>query len=242
MIADRRSQRPRSRRPAVDADCRSARRTKVQEVQGDGASGAGGANGAHPAGGVMTDKQIRDEALTLLLAGHETTANALTWTMYLLSQTPVGGRGASRRDRSRACGPCAHRSPISPNSRMPGASSLKRCASTHRRGSWAVEPSMRTRSVNSRFLARGIIFMSPFVTHRDAGSSPIPKRFDPDRWTPEFEASLPKFAYFPFGGGARQCIGEQFAWMEASVGPGHGRRNDGAWRPCPASASSRSRW
>ncbi len=57
--------------------------------------------------------------------------------------------------------------------------------------------------------------MSPFVTHRDARFFANPERFDPDRWTPEFEASLPKFAYFPFGGGARQCIGEQFAWMEA---------------------------
>jgi cytochrome P450 len=56
--------------------------------------------------------------------------------------------------------------------------------------------------------------MSPFVLHRDARFFPDPLIFNPDRWTAEFEATLPKFAYFPFGGGARQCIGEQFAWME----------------------------
>jgi cytochrome P450 len=61
---------------------------------------------------------------------------------------------------------------------------------------------------------RAIIFMSPYVMHRDARFFATPGQFDPDRWTAAFEAALPKFAYFPFGGGARQCIGEQFAWME----------------------------
>ena len=56
--------------------------------------------------------------------------------------------------------------------------------------------------------------MSPFVTQRDARFYTDPERFDPERWTPDFRATLPKFAYFPFGGGPRQCIGESFAWME----------------------------
>jgi cytochrome P450 len=62
--------------------------------------------------------------------------------------------------------------------------------------------------------ARSMIFMSPYVMHRDARFFARPDEFDPDRWTSEFRAALPKFAYFPFGGGARQCIGEHFAWME----------------------------
>ena len=56
--------------------------------------------------------------------------------------------------------------------------------------------------------------MSPYVIQRDARYFPEPDRFLPDRWTPEFKASLPPFAYLPFGGGARRCIGESFAWME----------------------------
>jgi cytochrome P450 len=56
--------------------------------------------------------------------------------------------------------------------------------------------------------------LSPYVTHRDARFFPEPDRFNPARWTPEFKASLPPFAYFPFAGGARRCIGESFAWME----------------------------
>ena len=62
--------------------------------------------------------------------------------------------------------------------------------------------------------ARSILVMSPYIMHRDARFYAEPDRFDPDRWTPEFKAALPKFAYFPFGGGPRQCIGESFAWME----------------------------
>jgi len=62
--------------------------------------------------------------------------------------------------------------------------------------------------------ARSILIMSPYIVHRDARHYADPERFNPDRWTPEFRAALPKFAYFPFGGGPRQCIGESFAWME----------------------------
>jgi cytochrome P450 len=62
--------------------------------------------------------------------------------------------------------------------------------------------------------ARSIIVVSPYLMQRDARFFPEPERFLPDRWTPEFKASLPPFAYFPFGGGARRCIGESFAWME----------------------------
>ena len=64
---------------------------------------------------------------------------------------------------------------------------------------------------------RSIFVMSPYVVQRDARHYAAPERFNPDRWTPEFRAALPKFAYFPFGGGPRQCIGESFAWMELTL-------------------------
>jgi cytochrome P450 len=185
-----------------------------EEEGASGATGASGASGASRAGGVMTDQQIRDEALTLLLAGHETTANALTWTLYLLSQNPPA-EAALHAEVDRVLG-----------GRLPTFADLAHLAYARR----VITEAMRIyppawivgrRAIDAYALgefevpARGIIFMSPFVTHRDARFFANPERFDPDRWTPEFEASLPKFAYFPFGGGARQCIGEQFAWMEA---------------------------
>ena len=61
------------------------------------------------------------------------------------------------------------------------------------------------------------VIVSPWVTHRDARFFPHPEAFDPDRWSPEFEQTLPKFAYFPFGGGPRSCIGNNFALMEAAI-------------------------
>jgi cytochrome P450 len=162
----------------------------------------------------MTDQQVRDEAMTLLLAGHETTANALTWTFYLLAQHPdvrarlhaevdavLGGRRASVADLPSLT--YARRVVTEAMRLYPPAWIIgRRAINAHRLGEYVVPP-------------RGIIFMSPFVMHRDARFYPDPERFDPDRWTPEFESALPKYAYFPFGGGARQCIGEQFAWMEA---------------------------
>ncbi|WP_233395703.1 cytochrome P450, partial [Escherichia coli] len=65
-----------------------------------------------------------------------------------------------------------------------------------------------------RIPANSMIFMSPYVTQHDARYFPNPEVFDPERWTPEAQAVRPKFSYFPFGGGPRQCIGEAFAWME----------------------------
>jgi cytochrome P450 len=166
------------------------------------------------ASGGMTDRQVRDEAITLLLAGHETTANALTWTFYLLSQNPAAESALYEEvdrvlgDRPASVADMAHlaysRRVVTEAMRIYPPAWLigRRSAGTYMLGQYEVPP-------------RGIIFMSPFVMHRDARFFANPERFDPARWTPDFEASLPKFAYFPFGGGVRQCIGEQFAWMEA---------------------------
>ena len=161
----------------------------------------------------LTDLQVRDEAMTLLLAGHETTANALSWTWYLLSQSPdvaaqlhaeidrvLGGRRPTLADVANL--PFIERVVAESMRLYPPAWMVgRRAIAEYVIGDYTVPP-------------RAMIIMSPYVMQRDARFFADPERFFPDRWTPEFKAALPKFAYFPFGGGARQCIGEQFAWME----------------------------
>ena len=164
-------------------------------------------------GGGMTDEQVRDEAMTIFLAGHETTANALAWTWYLLSTAPeVEAR--LQREVDRALG-----------GRLPTLEDLPRLAYVEQ----VITESMRLYPpawiIGRRAIAdypvrdyvvpaRGIVVASPYLLQRDARFFAEPDRFLPDRWTPEFKASLQPFAYFPFGGGARRCIGESFAWME----------------------------
>jgi cytochrome P450 len=163
--------------------------------------------------GGMSNRQVRDEALTLFLAGHETTAIALTWTWYLLSQNPevetrlhaeldsvLSGRTPSADDFAKL--PYTE-AVIAESLRLfPPAWGIGRMALKHyEAGGYTIEPG-------------DIVLMSPYVVHRDPRWYPDPERFDPDRWTPEHRAARPKFAYFPFGGGARVCIGEHFAWME----------------------------
>jgi cytochrome P450 len=161
----------------------------------------------------MSDKQVRDEAMTILLAGHETTANALTWTWYLLSQNP-GVEAKLHEEIDRAL-----------EGRLPAMTDLSRLPYVERVVTEALRLYPPAWMVGRRAIAdftigeyvvpaRSMILMSQWVIQRDARFYAEPERFNPDRWTPEFKAALPKFAYFPFGGGARQCIGEQFAWME----------------------------
>lgn len=162
----------------------------------------------------MSDQQIRDEAMTLLLAGHETTANALTWTWYLLSQHPAVAERVRREVTSVAASrrASARDLPALPYTRQVVMESMRLYPPA-----WIIG----RRSIGEyvidgyRLPPRAMVFMSPYVMHRDARFFSDPERFAPERWTPQFEAALPKFAYFPFGGGARQCIGEHFAWMEA---------------------------
>ena len=161
----------------------------------------------------LTDEEVRDEAITILLAGHETTANALTWTLYLLSQNPdaesklhaeldqvLAGRVPEPHDYAQLA---YTRKILTESMRLypPAWVIGRRAIAEYALGDYTLP-------------ARAIVFMSPYVMHRNARFYADATRFDPDRWTASFEAALPKFAYFPFGGGARQCIGEQFAWME----------------------------
>jgi cytochrome P450 len=164
-------------------------------------------------GAGMTDQQVRDEAMTIFLAGHETTANALTWTWFLLSSAPdvearlhaevssvLQGRLPSTADLPSL--PFVERVVTESMRLYPPAWIIgRRAIDEYRLNEYVVPP-------------RSILVMSPYIIQRDPRFYADPDRFDPDRWTPEFRAGLPKFAYFPFGGGPRQCIGESFAWME----------------------------
>lgn len=166
--------------------------------------------------GGMTDTQVRDEALTIFLAGHETTAVALTWTLYLLSQNPaIEARLIEEIDRVL-------------NGRLPTVDDmpqLKYVEQVFAEGmrmyppAWAIgrmtaEHYTMPGGHNWELEPGSIVVMSPYVTQHDARYFPDPERFDPDRWLPERAEGRPKFSFFPFGGGARVCIGERFAWME----------------------------
>lgn len=163
----------------------------------------------------MSDQQVRDEALTIFLAGHETTANALTWTFYLLSQNPeVEAKLHEELERVL-------------QGRTPGLTDVPNLTYTE----MVLKESMRLyppahgigrQSIDAIDLGDGYvippragIMISAYVLHRDERWFPDPERFDPDRFTPEREAQIPKFAYMPFGGGPRICIGNRFAMMEA---------------------------
>jgi cytochrome P450 len=167
-------------------------------------------------GGRMTDLQLRDEAMTIFLAGHETTANAMAWTWYLLAQHPdVEARVHAEIDT--ALGgriPGADDLPLLPYTRMVLAESMRLYPPAWIVGRRAIGPF----DANGYTIpARSIVLLSQYTMHRDARWFPDPERFDPERFTPERQAARPKFAYFPFGGGPRVCIGEQFAWMEGLI-------------------------
>jgi cytochrome P450 len=163
--------------------------------------------------GRMTDKQVRDEALTLFLAGHETTANALTWTWYLLSQNPEAeAKLDAEVDRV-----LEGRAPTFDD--LPRLRYLEMVFSEAMRlypPAWAIGRRTKLDYTIGEYTlpAQSIVLMSPYVVQRDARWFPDPLRFDPERWRPEEVEKRPKFSYFPFGGGARVCIGERFAWME----------------------------
>ncbi|HXG67794.1 MAG TPA: cytochrome P450 [Blastocatellia bacterium] len=164
----------------------------------------------------MTDLQVRDEAMTLFLAGHETTANALTWTWYLLSQHPEVEAKLHAELDSVLAGrlPTFEDVPRLPYTEMVFAEAMRLYPPAWVIGRMALND---YQAGDYSIPARSIILMSQYVTHRDPRYYPDPLRFEPERWTPEARAARPKFAYFPFGGGPRVCIGEPFAWMEGAL-------------------------
>jgi len=164
----------------------------------------------------MPDEQLRDEVMTLLLTGHETTAVSLSWTWYLLAQYPdveeklwaelervLHGRRPGMRDLSE----------------LPYTERVIKEAMRLYPPVWAVvrNPIKDCEIGGYRVPAGATVMMSQWVMHRDPRYYDEPERFNPDRWLSEQAKAAPKFAYFPFGGGPRSCIGASFAAMEAAL-------------------------
>ena len=161
----------------------------------------------------MSDKQIRDEVLTIFLAGYETVANALTWTWYCLSQNSEA-ETQLHAELDQALGgrlPTLADYPSLRYTEQVFAESMRLYPPAWAMGRMSTAPV----TLGPYTIPPGAhFFFSQYVLHRSQEYFPDPLRFDPSRHTPEAKAARPKFAYFPFGGGARQCIGESFAWME----------------------------
>jgi cytochrome P450 len=165
-------------------------------------------------GSALSATELRDQVLTFLLAGHETTALALSWTWYLLSQNPAAEQKLYD-ELDQVLG-----------GRVPSLKDVPALVYTDR----VIKESMRlyppawslARQVANEFEVEGYripacanVVMSPWLLHHDARWFGDPMRFDPDRWGTEACQKLPRFAYFPFGGGPRQCVGAGFAMLEA---------------------------
>lgn len=162
----------------------------------------------------MTEEQVHDEVLNFLIAGHETVSDALCWTWYLLSQNPEA-QARLEEELERVLG-----------DRLPTLADLEALQFTGN----VVKESLRLypplwmiwrRALKDHRLgdfivpAQSIVVTSQHITHRDERYFVQPLHFKPERWTKEFHKRLPKFAYFPFGGGPRQCIGDRFGLMES---------------------------
>jgi cytochrome P450 len=169
-------------------------------------------------GGGMSDRQLRDEAMTLLLAGHETTANLLAWTWYLLAQHPeVESALHAEVDAVPAERLGADDLARLPFTRAVLTESMRLFPPAWIIGRRAMEP---YRVGEHELPARTILLASQWVVHRDPRWWPDADRFLPARWMPggsALDPARPKFSYFPFGAGTRVCIGEQFAWLEGTL-------------------------
>jgi cytochrome P450 len=173
--------------------------------------------GAEDEGGAqMSERQIRDEALTLFLAGHETTAAALTWTFNLLTQNPEAEARLFRELEEVLGG------------RAPTVGDLPRLKYTEgvvyesmrlMPPAWAIgrEP-LEDCEIGGYHVPKGTqVWISQYVVHRDPRYFAEPEAFRPERWENDFAKKLPRYAYFPFGGGPRVCIGNAFALMETTL-------------------------
>jgi cytochrome P450 len=169
---------------------------------------------AYPDGSRMTTAQIRDEILSFMSTGYETIGDALGWTLYLLAEHPrIDQAVADELDRVLG-------------ERVPRVEDIPKLVYTRK----VLEESMRLYPPTWLFVRMALrddplpsgptirrgskIYLCQYVVHRDPRYFPEPERFDPERFSEASRAARPRFAYFPFGGGSRTCIGEQFAWLE----------------------------
>ena len=165
----------------------------------------------------MSDLHVRDEMMTLFLAGHETSANAMAWSWYLLSQHPeVETEFHNEVDRAL-------------NGRAPEFDDIPKLVLTARIFAealrlyppvWAIgrRATRDCRIGDTNIAAGSVVILSQYVTHRDPRWFPSPEIFDPNRWTAETRSARPRFCYFPFSAGSRSCLGESFAGMEGVIG------------------------
>jgi cytochrome P450 len=197
----------RSRRREADLEARADLLSMLVAARDEDAGGDGRR---------LTDEELRDQVLTLFLAGFETVANALAWTWLLLGQNPeaesrlhaeldsvLGGRLPSLDDMQRL-----------EYTRMVLSESMRLYPPA-----WAMgREVLRDVAIGPYRLRKGtMVFFSQYIVQRDPRWFPEPESFRPERFDPAARAVRPRFAYFPFGGGSRQCIGESFAWMEAML-------------------------
>ena len=210
---------------AQDSNLASPASSSSSNSGSGGGSGAAAQSSPPPSNGKMSDKQVRDEVMTIFIAGHETTSNALTWTFYLLSQYPdVEKKLHDEIDSVLGT--------IDENghnvSKIPTAEDIPKLQYTEKvlRESMRFYPPVWSmgRYVEDDYQvgeytipAGSSILFSQYVMHHDSRYYEEPEQFNPDRWTTEFKTRLPRFSYFPFGGGIRGCIGEPFAWMEGAL-------------------------
>lgn len=164
----------------------------------------------------MDDQQVRDEAVTLVLAGHETTSNALTWTLYLLSQNPEIEQKLAEEVQTVLEG----RAPTLEDIRnLPYTEMVLKEGMRLYPPAWNIGrmPHEDTELGGLHIKQFSPMLIPIYAVHRDERWYPDPEKFDPERWTKENESKLPKYAYMPFGGGPRICIGNAFAMMEATL-------------------------
>lgn len=165
-------------------------------------------------GGGLSDRQLRDEVMTLFLAGHETTANALTWTWHLLSQHPQ----VQAEVRREACQVLGEADPTPAD-----LAHLKYTECVVREALRLYPPAyvigrrpLADLTIGRHFIPAGTnVLMSQWIVHRDPRWFDDPLQFRPQRWADGLAGRIPKYAYFPFGGGPRLCIGNTFAMVEA---------------------------